>query len=325
MGNWVGVLPKESAATRLHRIHQGTWRTDVADWPAGPPQEDRRVRERYETLPSWLAPHHRGQSVVVAGPNLMSAEARAYARRRLDVLDTIDGKAESDRFWRNLLSSQPLAFSIAGHLHHHRSEATKLLARLTGLPVADLAPLDPGEGPWAPYMLDGIEAEWFPPRTEHTNDRSGCDIACCLSLEDGRRVLVTIEVKYTDSFSAKPLDFARYQDHLAELGLTEQATAALVAAGCSQVLRQVLITDSVRRRGVATGVGPEGHVDAVVAVVLAREDDAKARRVTQALDAATGEHVPVRFWSHRQVFDEAASVEGLRPWAEELAVRYLPN
>ncbi len=257
------------------------------------------------------------------GTNLMSPEARGYARERLSVLERIDGKAEQDRLWRNLLSSQPLAFSIAGHLRSHSAEAVDLLAKMTELNVVALAKLDPGPGRWRDHLLDGVEAEWFPPRTEHTNDMSGADIAACLALLDGRRALVTIEVKYTDTFSSKPVDWSRYEDHLTALGLDEAATSALVKSGCSQVLRQVMITDSVRRSGLTSAVGSHGRVDAGLAVVLAREDDRTARRVVDDLDEAVGTDIPVRFWSHRQLFTAATNVPGLRDWAKAMIARYL--
>jgi hypothetical protein len=91
------------------------------------------------------------------------------------------------------------------------------------------------------------------------------------------------------------------------------------------VLRQVMITDSVRRLGLASSVGPSGRVDAGLAVVLAREDDRTARRVVEALDESVGVRIPVRLWSHRQLFTEAAKVKGLRAWAEAMAARYLPG
>ncbi len=275
-------------APSVRRRREGLWRAEQLRWPAGEPQKDRRVRDRYPTLPNWLADTHDGVTAETAGVNLMSAEARSYTRDRLAVLAGIDGKAETDRLWRNLLSSQPMAFSIAGHLHAHRSAAAVLMSTMADLPVARLTVLDAGADALAGYALDGIEAEWFPPRSEHTGDRSGCDIASCLELSDGRRVLVTIEVKYTDRFSAKPVAWDLYQEHLTALGLDEAGTAALVDAGCSQVLRQVMITDSVRRRGLAPGTGQGGRVDDAVAVVLAREDDHTAREGCRALNRAVG-------------------------------------
>jgi hypothetical protein len=325
IGDWTGVLPDDrDASTRRHRSHQGEWRTAHADWPAGPPQKDRRVRQRYETLPNWLAETHKDRDVRTVGKNLMSDEAISYTHARLASLAPIDGKAEPDRLWRNLLSSQPLAFSIAGHLSAHRSAAAQLFASLTSLDVVGLASLDPGDAVPREYLLDGIDAEWFPPRKAHTNDMSGCDIAACLELRDGRRVLVTIEVKYTDTFSAKPLEWTpRYQAHLEALGLDRESVQTLVSAGCSQVLRQLLLTDSVRRNGIAPDVGPAGRVDDAIAVVLARHDDGTARHVAATLGAAVGSKVAVEFWSHRDLLQCAAQVPGLEEWAERLRERYV--
>ncbi|CAN5710465.1 hypothetical protein BH11ACT8_BH11ACT8_02460 [soil metagenome] len=154
---------------------------------------------------------------------------------------------------------------------------------------------------------------------------SGADIAACLRLADGHRVLITVEVKYTDSFSTMPVSWGRYQEHLTALGLDETATAALVKAGCSQVLRQVMMTDSVRRRGLTSGAGAEGRVDAGMAVVLAREDDRTAQRVASVLSDAVGTTIPVRFWSHRELLDQARRIDFLRSWAEEMSARYLPT
>jgi hypothetical protein len=324
IGDWTGVLPRDrDPATRRYRRHQGEWRTKHANWPAGPPQRDRRVRERYTTLPNWLAETNEGRDVSDAGTNLMSAEAITYTHERLGALAPIDGKAEPDRLWRNLLSSQPMAFSIAGHLGAHRDEAASLFSAMIGSDVPGLGVLHPGDTAPQGHRLDGIEAEWFPARKAHTGDMSGCDIAACLELSDGTRTLVTIEVKYTDTFSAKPVSWTRYQRHLEDLGLDEQSTAALVEAGCSQVLRQVMLTDSVRRRGLAPDAGAAGQVDRATAVVLARHDDTHAEHVATTLDDAVGAHVPVRFWSHRELFACAAAIAGLEEWAGRMNERYV--
>lgn len=64
------------------------------------------------------------------------------------------------------------------------------------------------EDPGSPsHHLDGIEAEWFPPRDLHTGDRSGFDMAAFLRLRSGERLLVSVEVKYVDTFSAKKLEY----------------------------------------------------------------------------------------------------------------------
>jgi hypothetical protein len=258
--------------------------------------------------------------------NLMSPAARVYAKARLPVVKTLGGTAEPLRLYRNLLSSQPMAFSIAGELRAHPDAAVGTLREITKLPVTGLGVLtETGSAAagLALYALDGIEAEWFPPRSAHTNDRSGFDLAACLELESGDRLLVSVEVKYTDSFSSKPVDWIYYEKHLRALGLDEAKHQELVKRGCSQVLRQVMITDSIHRNGLAPGVGEEGRVQQVLVVVLAREDDEKAKKVVTALDNAVS--VPVRFWSHRDLLAAADDQPALSRWSAEMAERYLPT
>ncbi len=295
------------------------------------------MRARYDTLPNYLAPTHGLRDAVAEGTNLMSPAARSYTADRLSVIDSLGGKAYRPRLYLNTLSSQPLAFSIAGELREQRVAAANLLNELCRLPAGTASELVTltgsdevvprskrgvrGYQPLALYTLAGVEAEWFPPRWAHTGDRSGFDIACCLGLPEGRRMLVSIEVKYTDSFSPDKVAWDKYSDHLAAVGMDEGAAETLVKAGCSQVLRQVMITDSVRRNGLVPDVGPDGRVDEVLAVVLAREDDKAARKVVRMLDDATS--VPIRFWSHRQLFATAAKQISLAVWAQEMADRYV--
>lgn len=229
MTNDLPTVASDSASTRLHRAHQGRWREGIG-WPPGPPS-DARAQTRYDRLTNYLAPEHDGQTPEAAGINLMSTEAVEYTRERLGVLQRIDGVAETDRLWRNLLSSQPLAFSLAGHLRAHPDAAASLFAELTGRDVAGLASLRAPRH--VDHELHGIEAEWFPPRELHTGDRSGFDIAALLALRDGRHLLLTIEVKYVDSFSPAKLDLNRYAGVLDAPGVDRGTAAALVAAGGS--------------------------------------------------------------------------------------------
>lgn len=338
VGDWRGRLPKEAADTARHRRAQGEWRHRVLKWPAGPPT-DKRVALNYPTLPNYLAPTHAGRDAIAERINLMSDAARTYAGERLPVIASLEGAAFEDRLFLNLLSSQPLAFSIAGELRSHREEAAALFAALTGRPVLALASLagdesavpdavrsQPRYQPLSSYTLDGVDAEWFPPRWTHTGDRSGFDIAACLALPERRRLLVSIEVKYTDSFSSDKVTWKRYAPQLEEIGLTQETLPALVSAGCSQVLRQVMITESVRRHGIAPGVGESGRVDDVIAVVLAREDDWHAREVAEMVNDAAS--VEVAFWSHKQAFKAAAQQTvwgGRAGWAGRMVDRYVPG
>jgi len=335
VGDWSGVLPREDKQTSQHRRAQGVWRSTRLQWPAGPPLTEPAIA-KYPTLPNYLAEKHNGMSAEDAGVNLMSSAARMYAIDRLPLVKALSGAAEPKRLYRNLLSSQPLAFSIAGEFRANPAAAVETLRRLTGRPIASLEVVSGSDSvvpdeyrrqhgyqPLESYTLAGIEAEWFPPRWAHTDDRSGFDIAACAGLSGGDRLLVSVEVKYTDSFSSKPLvTWDRYEDQLAAIGLDEPTTKQLVKSGCSQVLRQVMITASVGRIGLFPGVGEEGRVQEVLAVVLAREDDQKAKDVVDALDDTVSTRVA--FWSHVDLFRAAAQQAKLAEWAAAMTERYIP-
>lgn len=304
-----------SAAVAAHRAHQSEWRERELGWPAGPPTHGGAAK-RYPLLGSCLAPEFEGRLAREQGVNLMSPAARAYAVARQGQLQSLGGLAEADRLWRNLLSSQPLAFSIAGELRDHPDQAARLFTVLTGRPVVGPEHLEDSSTP--SHQLHGIEAEWFPPRGHHTGDRSGFDIAAYLRLESGERLLVSIEVKYVDTFSNEKLKWKDYSQHLEETGLDKAACEDIVESGGSQFLRSVLLTDSLRRRGLRGG----GEVDRTLAVVLARGADPSAKKVVQKV-AEYDPQTPVAHWSHEEFFDACAAQPELAAWAQSLRRRYL--
>lgn len=339
VGDWSGVLPPDrgAPATAAHRRAQGEWRTEVLGWPAGPPTEP-RAAERYPTLPNCLAKQHRDVAVDTAGVNLMSMNARSYAAARAVQVEALGGLVETDRLYRNLLSSQPLAFSIAGEFRAHPQAAALVLGGLLGRPINKLVDLEGpdelvpaehrttqtksgGYRPLEEFRLGGIEAEWFPPRWAHTNDQSGFDLAACGLGADGERLLVSIEVKYIDSFSRAPVTWNRYRHHLEAIGVDEVLLAHLVSANCSQVLRQVMITESLLRTGLVPGALGQGRVDDAVSVVLGRAKDARAREVVRTLRVDAG--LAVQFWSISELLTACADVATLRDWAARMSVRYL--
>lgn len=281
-------------------------------WPPGPPT-DPAARKRYETIGSCLAAEWDGKSAFEHGPNLMSGNAVKYTKQRLQQLSDTGGLAEKERLYRNLLSSQPLAFSIAGELRAHPEAAATVISALADVKLERLQTLAD-----TTHELAGIDAEWAPPRKLHTGDRSGFDIAAYASIAAGEHLLLTVEVKYIDTFSAKKLDYDWYEPHLTRLGLSRRAVEELVAEGCSQFLRSILITDSVRRQGIR-GASP---IDHALAVVLARSDDRKAQQV---VDAIASHNLPTRvgFWSHERFFDECEGQPALEDWAGRMRRRYV--
>lgn len=135
-------------------------------------------------------------------------------------------------------------------------------------------------------------------------------------------MLVSVEVKYTDTFSAKPLvTWDRYAEQLTSIGVDEEIMRRLVAGGCSQVLRQVMLTASVGRTGMVPGVSPSGRVDEVMAVVFARADDETAGEVAKTLNRSVS--VPVVRWTIGDFLEAAAAQPSLTEWAGSMTDRYL--
>lgn len=74
-----------------------------------------------------------------------------------------------------MLSSQPLAFGIAGMLRAHRGAAIAVLAHLVGRDLAGFTEI--GRAPW---RLEGLDAEWAPEPDDHLKDRSAADVAAAV-------------------------------------------------------------------------------------------------------------------------------------------------
>ncbi|RZT84649.1 hypothetical protein EV383_1500 [Pseudonocardia sediminis] len=309
-------VTSDPVVRRRHRAHQGRWREEILGAPEGPARQEERDGRGAELVDSMLPISHDGVSAVDAGWNLMSAAAVEYTRARVEVVREAKGVVQEDRLWRNLLSSQPLAFSLVGELRERPESTLKVLSTMTGQKIVAFDRINADD---APFELDGLQAEWAPRPATHTGDKSAADIAAAVRTSDGRRLLITVEVKYTDDFSRDRLEKAgradRYGPLLERLGLADEEVEALHLAGGTQFLRSVLLTESVRANG---------ECDDVLAVVLGRADDDRARNVVHTVDAAVPS-VTVGYWSITGLLDVAAKHPDLSDWAESMAGRYVPD
>jgi hypothetical protein len=82
-----------------------------------------------------------------------------------------------------------------------------------------------------------------------------------------------------------------------------------------------MITDSLRRNGLAPGVAATGRVDEAMSVVLGREGDEAAQGVVQRL--ADHLDAPVQFWSLTRLLDAAGRQDALAAWSSDMGRRYL--
>ena len=305
-------------------------------WPASDDAMTRRERQRQsdfrERVLGLAAGRDRGGRVLGSlldeadgDRNLLSPEAARYAHTRAAVVRDEGGQLEQVRLFTNMLSSMPLAFSVFGHLRAHRVAAASVLSRLLGLPITGLDRVDVRG-----RVVDGIECEWAPEPQEHLQDGSAFDAVVAARLADGTRLLVAVETKYVDSFSRdpgpekdrrRPEKDDRYRRTCESFGMAPGAFGRLGEYPTRQLLRNVLLTESVRRGG--SEGGPV--FDHALTLVLARDADDGARDAVQRVAADRG-GMPTRvlFRGHGELTDAAAAVPELRKWAVLFRRRYLP-
>lgn len=295
-------VPSDDAVTRRERRRQSAYREEVLGLPAG--------EGHGRTLGNYLPDEHWRR-------NFLSDEAADYADVRAEQVRREGGQLERTRLRTNMLSSMPLCFSVFGHLRAHPDVAVQLLGDVLGLDIATLTAVEVGN-----RTIDGIECEWAPDRREHTGDRSAFDAVVSATLADGRTLLVAVETKYVDSFSRDPGNLEadrRYEGFCSDFGMATGAFTRLRGHATRQLLRNVLLTESVRRGG-TTGTPT---FDRAITVVLAREDDAGARSAVEALDADRGlMPTEVRFVGHGELATAAGRIPGLSDWARDFCRRY---
>jgi hypothetical protein len=294
-------VPSDDRITRRQR--QSGYREHVLRLPAG--------RRGDRVLGNYLPPEHWRR-------NFLSGEAADYAAKRANEVQREGGQLEKDRLRTNMLSSMPLAFSVFGHLKAHGTAAVRLFSDLFDLDVAELVSVQVGS-----RMIDGIECEWAPDRREHLDDRTAFDAVVSARLADGRSLLIAVETKYVDSFSRDPQrerTDAKYRARCEDFGMAKGAYDRLREHTTRQLLRNVLLTESVRRGG-STGTPV---FDEAVTVVLARDDDTSARAAVEAVGADRGTmRTDVRFIGHGQLATAAERNADLVDWAGRFRQRYV--
>ncbi|MGK5170471.1 PGN_0703 family putative restriction endonuclease [Geodermatophilus sp. CPCC 205761] len=300
-------IASDNAVTRRERHRQSRYRELVLGLPAG---QDARRR----TLGNYLAPDEWRR-------NFLSEEAAEYACSRADEVSREGGRLEKNRLFTNMLSSMPLCFSVFGHLRAHPRSAVAVLNDLLGLDLVGLVGIDVRG-----RRIAGIECEWAPDRRDHLRDGTAFDAVVAGRLADGRSQLIAVETKYVDGFSRDPASEAadeKYDCWCRTFGMADGAFAELGGHATRQLLRNVLLAESVRRGGRAGG-GPV--FDEAVTVVLARDDDAAAR---DAVDAVAGQRrrmrTAVRHVGHGELADAASRVDELGTWAAEFRRRYVAD
>jgi hypothetical protein len=239
-----------------------------------------------------------------SGANLMTPAALAAARREVEAMRGGSGqKIDEDRLWANLLSSQPLAFSLFADLGTDLGLATRVFKRLWPGVIAEVTK---------------IGFEYSPGRSSSrfTADRTAFDVYVEHSTPRGGRGFIGIEVKYHEALTDTQAEHRpRYDEVTRAMGCFKpDRIAGLRRKPVEQIWRDHMLAGSMLlampewETGLYVFLYPEDNEPCRVAVQLYRDylDDART------FDSITVERVV-----------ETIALETDERWIRELRARYL--
>ncbi|OWY61445.1 hypothetical protein B7486_63745, partial [cyanobacterium TDX16] len=143
---------------------------------------------------------------LVPDLNFLTKAAYEHALERVDAVHAEAGTIEADRLFRNLLSSMPMCFNVFGSLRASMPAFTTLFQQVF-VPEIEVA------------SVEKVVCEWAPrPKRSFLDDNTAFDAAIWFTDGDGRRCLLGVEAKYTDSFSERTYDDGQYRTVTAESG-----------------------------------------------------------------------------------------------------------
>lgn len=239
------------------------------------------------------------------GVNLMTPNALTAARREVAAVRAGSGqKIDEDRLWANLLSSQPLAFSLFADLANDPVLATRVLQRLWPERVA---------------AVTRIAFEYSPGRSspKFTADRTAFDVYVEHATPKGGRGFIGIEVKYHEGLGDEPAEHRpRYDEVTKQMGCFKpDLVMGLRRKPIEQVWRDHMLAGSML---LDTTAGWETGLY----VFLHPEDNEPCRAAAQLYR---------EYLSHERTFDsltlekivESIEAEADALWIRDLRGRYL--
>ena len=289
----IGGLPaSDSLRARRARIHQGWWRAFVLNLAPG------------------LNPVTKLKSVCSRLPNdgdekanFISTEIGSLALKvAQDHNDSPEksGIVEIARLKTNLLSSQPLCFNFFGMIALDKELGLKVIK--TFYPEVE--------------EFHGVLFEYAPsPKQKFTNDNSAFDVALEVSI-GGKKGLIGIECKYTESFSEKVYDKERYREIYAGSKVFQLEYDTLKASRFNQLFRNQLIAESICQAGI---------YDFVKTALFCAPDDEKAKATaTEFAKGLTAEFKTIDFMEYitaiqRQDISSEQRRLSMMLWARYLA------
>lgn len=281
---------------RSYRRLQSRWREVVLGLPPGS-YVDRNGQERLlgSRLPDGAEPRHQ----------LLSEEAVEYAFARLPELEKEGRKAEPGRLWHNMLSSQPMCFSLFGHFAHHREAAARVLNTVLPWPIDAIEEVLVEHAPSAAALALGGDRP----------DGTAFDTMLVVRGGGERRIL-GVETKYTEPFTQKRYDKPSYRT------VTSRPKAWFVD-GAAEIAREPSTNQLWRNLMLAQETADVMECEASV-VVLTSAHDHHAEKAVDGIAPLLRE--PDSALVHtllEDIFAAAATEPTLSDWAGSFRERYL--
>lgn len=170
---------------------------------------------------------------ATSGKNFVSQQAFQAAMETLVARKAGDspGLIDEGRLFNNLLSSQPLAFNFFGHWHTKPALFSPFLKRY--LPDIE--------------AVEAVDFEYAPAK-HYTSDNSAFDVAFHL-VSGGKKGVLGLECKYTDSFSSTEYDKPMYHAIFeAAPQVFSQPYKEYTKARFNQLFRNQLIAEAMQQR-----------------------------------------------------------------------------
>jgi hypothetical protein len=174
--------------------------------------------------------------------------------------------------------------------------------------------------------VEDVVCEWSPrPKRSFLDDNTAFDAAVWFTDADGRKCLLGVEAKYTDSFSERTYDDGQYRTVTAECGwfVVEGTFDRLKKSKTSnQLWRNMLLAASLElpRAG-------KSRVDWAGVAVLCLATDNGAKKAQAELEPLLTDKGKdrLRIVTLEDLVAKAAEIDDVSEWAEQFRRRYLAD
>ena len=292
MPNWddpTFLVPRDTKWQAQLRALQSWYRQTVLQSEAG--------LQAGATLRGNLLPSDAPHSL-----NFLTPEIAQFVEEWLPGAEKAGAFVKTDRLWRNLLSSMPLAFNLFVPLRNDLGLASGVLRQITRGRV---------------YQVTGVEWEYSPGRRDprYTNDRTAFDVFISFTTRQGGPGFIAVEVKYHEDLGEDNAEeSSRYFEIADQMGcFFASRIRTLRYPPLGQIWRNHLLAGSLQM---------QGRFDDYMSVVLFPSVNISCGRAVQRYQDSLSDSHTFAGWHLESVVD---AIGALAPsdWIRELRMRYL--